>query len=84
MSAYFFYFFQLLNISCFSFLKQTYKKKIEKKIKFNINHIDKSKFLIIYFSVYITALSEKNIQNNFRITELILYNLKQVFIYLNI
>ena len=52
-------------------------------MKLDINHIDKNKFLIIYSSICMTVLSEKNIQNDFKIIELISYNPEQVFACLN-
>ena len=60
-----------------------YRKKIEKRIRLNINYIDKNKFLIIYSSVCTAALSEKNIQSDFKATELILYDSEQVLVCLN-
>ena len=61
-----------------------YRKKIEKRIRLNINYIDKNEFLTIYSSVCIAALSKKNIQSDFRATRLILYNSEQVLICFNI
>jgi hypothetical protein len=50
---------------------------------FSINHIDKNEFLTIYFSVRITALSEKNVQSAFRAIGLVPYNPEQVLSRLN-
>ena len=39
---------QPLDVSCFSPLKKVYRKKIAENIQLEINHIDKSEFLVAY------------------------------------
>ena len=74
---------QPLDVSYFSFLKQAYRKEIEKRMGLGINHIDKNEFLTIYPSVRTAALSEKNIQSGFQATGLVPYNPEQVLTCLN-
>jgi hypothetical protein len=75
---------QPLDVSCFSPLKQAYRKQVEKKMGLGINHIDKDEFLTIYSSVHTEALNEKNIQSGFRATGLVPYDPEQVLSRLNI
>jgi hypothetical protein len=74
---------QPLDVSCFSPLKQAYRKEVEKKMGLGINHIDKDEFLTIYSRVRTEALNEKNIQSGFRATGLVPYDPEQVLSRLN-
>jgi hypothetical protein len=74
---------QPLDVSCFSPLKQAYRKEIEKKMGLGINYINKDRFLTIYSSIRTKALNEKNIQSGFRATGLAPYNPEQVLSRLN-
>ncbi|KAG5289240.1 hypothetical protein I7I48_08511 [Histoplasma ohiense] len=57
---------------------------MEEQMWFDINHIDKKKFLILYSAAHKKALNESNIKSDFRATELVLYDSEQILSCLNI
>jgi len=61
MSLHLSHLLQLLDVDCFLILKQSYKKCIEMLMSFNVNQIDKQKFLSIYQKACIKALHQNNI-----------------------
>ena len=77
------YLFQPLDIDCFNPLKILYRKEIKGQIRLGINYIIREEFLSVYYQVYITAITKKNIRNGFRATGLVLYNLDQILFILN-
>ena len=83
MLSYFFYLLQLLDVSCFSSLKRAYSQQIETSMRLDINHIDKDEFLVIYKEAQTEALKDTIIRNRFKATDLVLYNLDEVFIHLH-
>ncbi len=56
MSLHLSHLLQLFDVDCFSVLKQLYKKCIEMLMSFNVNQIDKQKFLSIYQKVHTETL----------------------------
>jgi hypothetical protein len=65
---------QLLDVGCFSALKQAYGRSIEQMMAHSINHIDKHEFLPIYKQARQLALSPSNIQAGFAATGLVPYS----------
>ena len=65
---------QSLNIDCFASLKRSYRKQIEANIQFEINYINKLKFLILYNIASMEALNANNICQRFVATDLVPYN----------
>ena len=84
MSLHSFHLLQLLDVDCFSVLKQLYRKCIETLMSLNVNQIDKQKFLSIYQKVCTKTLHLNNIQSGFAATELMSYKLNCVLLLLNI
>ena len=72
--VYLLYLLQLLNISYFLVLKQAYRGLIEQIIGYNINYINKHKFLSLYRQVRQAALYQNNIQAGFTATGLVPYS----------
>ena len=68
------HFLQSLNINCFASLKRSYRKQIETNIQFEINYMNKLKFLILYNIVYTKVLNINNIYQRFIVINLVLYN----------
>ena len=64
---------QPLDVGCFSVLKQSYGRYIERLINRGVNHIDKLEFLPLYQQARSEALHEKNIRNSFAATGLVPY-----------
>lgn len=60
------YFLQPLDVGCATPLEQSYRRELELRVQFGIQHIDKDWFLAIYPSVRAQPLSEENIRNGFR------------------
>ena len=60
LSLYFSYLIQLLNIRCFSILKQIYDREIKTFIKAYINYITKIKFFLIFKTVYSVSITAQN------------------------
>jgi hypothetical protein len=64
---------QPLDVACFSVLKRSYGKLVEKQMSLGVNHIDKQDFLSLYQQARTDALHEKNIQSGFAATGLVPY-----------
>jgi len=64
---------QLLNVSCFSVLKQSYRKCVETLMSLDVNQINKQKFLSIYQKAHTETLHLNNVWSNFAATELVSY-----------
>ena len=52
---------QLLNVSCFVVLKQSYRRQVEGLIYNRVNHIDKIDFLEAYYTTYTETINQANI-----------------------
>ena len=74
MLAHLLYLLQLLDIGCFSVLKQLYGNLIEQIIAYGINHINKYEFLLLYRQARQVVLYRNNIQVGFAATGLVPYN----------
>ena len=73
MSLHLSHLLQLLDVDCFSVLKQSYKKCIETLMSLDVNQIDKQKFLSVYQNTHIKALHQNNVQSDFAAMRLVLY-----------
>jgi hypothetical protein len=69
---------QLLDISCFSVLKQLYRRQIEGFIQNRVNYIDKQDFLEVYLAAYKETITLANIYSSFAAAGLVLYNPEKV------
>jgi len=56
---------QLLDVGCFSVLKQLYSRELEAFIKAYINHITKTKFLLAFKAAHFNTITVENIQAGF-------------------
>jgi hypothetical protein len=72
------YILQLLDVGCFTLLKQVYKEEIRVLANCFINFINKKAFLDAYKKVYKHAFLSNNIRSSFRATSLVLDNLEVV------
>ena len=68
------YLLQLLNVGCFSALKQLYGNLIKQIIARGVNHINKYEFLPLYRQARQAALHRNNIQAGFAATGLVPYD----------
>jgi hypothetical protein len=75
---------QPLDVSCFSVLKRSYGKLVEKQMSLGVNHIDKQEFLLLYQQARTEALHEKNIRSGFAATGLVPYDPNRVLSFLHI
>lgn len=69
---------QPFDVGCFSVLKRSYGKLVEKQMSLGVNHIDKQDFLSLYQQARTEALHEKNIQSGFAATGLVPYEPNRV------
>ena len=60
------YLTQLLDVGCFSFLKQAYSYQIEDFIKVYINYITKVEFFIAFKGAYLQLITVENARAGFR------------------
>ena len=65
---------QPLDVGCFSLLKSSYGKQIEKFMRLRINHITKLEFLPAFKEAFKAAFTEQNIKSGFRATGLVPYD----------
>ena len=78
MFIYSFYIFQPFNVKCFGFFKILYNKEIEQMICMQIMYIIKNNFFFAFKHIFYVIISPKNIQTSFKVTGLVLYNLKKI------
>lgn len=69
---------QLLDVACFSPLKQAYSKLVQQLARNSVFYIDKTDFLGMYQQARKVIYSEQNIISGFRATGLILFNPERV------
>jgi hypothetical protein len=65
------HFLQPLDVGCFSPLKLSYGKEIEKMMRMQITHITKDDFFDAFLAAFTTAFTENNIRAGFRATGLV-------------
>jgi hypothetical protein len=78
------YLTQLLDVGCFSILKQSYSRQLEAFIKAYINYITKTEFLLAFKAAYFNTIIAENIQAGFRGAGLVLYDPQAVLSKLDI
>jgi len=85
MSSHLSHLLQLLDVDCFSVLKQLYRKRIEMLMSFDVNQIDKQKFLSVYQNACTSeALHQNNVWSSFTAMRLMSYKLNCVLLLLHI
>jgi hypothetical protein len=84
MPPYLSYLLQLLNVGCFSPLKQAYSNKINSLAQYSTKKIKKEAFLPAFKAAFNKLITKENIYTGFRGTRLVLYNLEVVILKLNI
>jgi hypothetical protein len=84
MPPYLSYLLQLLNVGCFSLLKQAYSNKINSLAQYSTKKIKKEAFLPAFKAAFKKAITKNNICAGFRGARLVLHNLEAVILRLNI
>jgi hypothetical protein len=65
---------QPLEVGCFSLMKMSYWRHIEKLLRLRINHITKLEFLPAFVAAFKDTFTEQNIKGRFRGAGLVPYN----------
>ncbi len=84
MSSHLSHLLQLLDVDCFSVLKQLYRKCIETLMSFDVNQIDKQKFSSVCQNACTEALHQNNVWSSFAAMGLMSYKLNCVLSLLHI
>jgi hypothetical protein len=84
MPLYLSYLLQLLNVGCFSPLKQAYSNKISSLAQYSTKKIKKEAFLLAFKAAFKKAMIKENIYAGFRGARIVLHNLEAVILRLNI
>ncbi|MDP1994524.1 MAG: transposase [Ignavibacteria bacterium] len=75
---------QPLDVACFSVLKRSYGRLVERKMSSGVNYIDKNEFLPMFKQARAEALHEDNIKSGFSATGLVPYNPDRVLSLLHV
>ena len=75
---------QPLDVRCFSILKWSYSREIEKLIRNHIHHIIKPDFLLNFHTVCWVAFHPENVQGGFQGAGLVPFNPEKVIAQLDI
>jgi hypothetical protein len=84
MPPYLSHLLQLLDVGCFSPLKQAYSDKINSLAQYSTKKIKKEAFLLAFKAAFKKAMTKDNIYAGFRGARLVPYNLEAVILKLNI
>jgi hypothetical protein len=84
MPPYLSHLLQLLNVGCFSPLKQAYSDKISSLAQYSTKQIKKEAFLLAFKAAFKKVMTKENIYAGFRGARLVPYNLEVVILKLNI
>jgi hypothetical protein len=84
MPLYLSYLLQLLDVGCFSPLKQAYSNKINSLAQYSTKKIKKEAFLLAFKAAFKKLITKENICAGFRGARLVLHNLEAVILKLNI
>jgi hypothetical protein len=84
MPPYLSYLLQLLDIGCFSPLKQVYSNKINSLAQYGTKKIKKEAFLPAFKAAFNKSITKENICAGFRGAGLVPYNLEAVILKLNV
>jgi hypothetical protein len=75
---------QLLNVGCFSPLKQAYSDKINSLLQYSTKKIKKEAFLPAFKAAFKKAITKENIYAGFRGAGLVPHNLEAVILKLDV
>jgi hypothetical protein len=75
---------QLLNVGCFSPLKQAYSNKINSLVQYSTKKIKKEAFLLAFKAAFKKLIIKENICTGFRSARLVLHNLEAVILKLDV
>jgi hypothetical protein len=75
---------QLLNVGCFSPLKQAYSNKINSLSQYSTKKIKKEAFLLAFKAAFKKLITKENICAGFRGARLVPHNLEAVILKLNV
>jgi hypothetical protein len=84
MPPYLSYLLQLLNVGCFSPLKQAYSDEINSLAQYSTKKIKKEAFLLAFKAAFKKVIIKDNIYAGFRGARLVPYNLEAVILKLNV
>jgi hypothetical protein len=84
MPPYLSYLLQLLNVGCFSPLKQVYSNKINSLAQYSTKKIKKEAFLLAFKVAFKKLIIKENICAGFRGARLVLHNLETVILKLDV
>jgi hypothetical protein len=84
MPPYLSHLLQLLNIGCFSPLKQAYSDEINSLAQYSTKKIKKEAFLLAFKAAFKKAITKDNIYAGFRGARLVPYDLEAVILKLNV
>jgi hypothetical protein len=75
---------QPLDVGCFSILKRSYGKEIEKMMRNHIHHITKPDFFLAFHAAFLTTFTPENVRGGFRGAGLVPLNPQKVISQLDI
>jgi sulfatase maturation enzyme AslB (radical SAM superfamily) len=84
MPPYLSHLLQLLNVGCFSPLKQAYGDKINSLLQYSTKKIKKEAFLPAFKAAFKKSMTKENICAGFRGAGLVLHNLEAVILKLDV
>jgi hypothetical protein len=84
MPPYLSHLLQLLDVGCFSPLKQVYGDKINSLAQYSTKKIKKEAFLLAFKAAFNKLMTKENICAGFRGARLVPYNLEAVILKLNV
>jgi hypothetical protein len=84
MPLYLSYLLQLLDVGCFSPLKQAYGDEINSLSQYSTKKIKKEAFLLAFKAAFKKLITKENICAGFRGARLVLHNLEAVILKLDV
>ncbi|KAF2186897.1 DDE-domain-containing protein [Zopfia rhizophila CBS 207.26] len=75
---------QPLDVGYFSLLKTAYGRQVKKLMRNQFNHITKIEFLPAFRDTFNASITEKNIQESFQGTGLVLFDPDEVILKLDV
>jgi hypothetical protein len=84
MPSYLSHLLQLLNVGCFSPLKQVYSDEISSLAQYSTKKIKKEAFLLAFKAAFKKVIIKENICAGFRGARLVLHNLEAVILKLDV
>jgi hypothetical protein len=65
---------QPLNVACFSALKRSYGKLVERQMSLGVNHVNKVDFLLLYQHAQAETITSSNAYSGFAATGIVPFN----------